>query len=220
MRGWVMAWKRCPRLVATGALALALGCRSHPVVPACTTPLYPEDVVRLAPTGQPQEIPGPVTQLAKQPGPAPVVPPPVPAPEPAPVVPPRDVPATLTSLPKPAEPEPVLQLPDPEPVATRPATPLKPGEKFGHAPDYGWVAGKLDWHLKGGYWTLRYADIGEDDPWGGKVRLLDSDRLRDLRDGDVVYIEGALLAPATSAPDAGGYPPYRVAALALVEKAP
>src|SRR5262245_60691046 len=58
------------------------------------------------------------------------------------------------------------------PDETRPlpaATPLKPGEKFGHAPDYRWVAGVLDRHLRGAYWTLRYADLSADDPWGGKV---------------------------------------------------
>jgi hypothetical protein len=214
-----MAWKWSPRLIATGALALALGCRSHPVVPVCTTPLYPEDVVRLTPAGRPSDIPGPMTQLVEQPVATPSAPPPSPAAEPPPVVAPKDVSATLTSMPKPEAPEPVLRLPDPDPVPAGPAMPLKPGEKFGHGSDYRWVAGKLDRHLKGGHWTLRYADIGDDDPWGGKVRLLNNERLKDLRDGDVVYVEGDLLAPAGAA-DITGYPTYRVKSLTLVEKAP
>jgi hypothetical protein len=211
-----MARKWSPRLIATGALALALGCRSHPVVPVCITPLYPEDVVRLAPAGRPSDVPGPPAQLVEQP---PVAPPPTPAAELPPVVSPIDVPATLTSMPKPEAPEPVLRLPDSDPVPAGPVTPLKPGERFGHGSDYRWVAGKLDRHLKGGYWTLRYADIGDDDAWGGKVRLLDSERLKDLRDGDVVYVEGDLLAPAGAA-DITGYPPYRVKSLTVIEKAP
>jgi hypothetical protein len=236
------------RLFVMGAVALALGCRTHPAVPVCTTPLYPEDVVRLSPAGRPAMAAGPAApssvarlESAKLPDGS--------SDDPASVVPPKDVAATLTSRAKPVPPvvkpllvdaprpkpgedgfapgprvpadssEPDLRLPDPKPAPAAPVTPLKPGEKFGHAPDYRWVAGTLDRHQKGGYWTLRYADIGDDDPWGGKVRLLESDRLKDLRDGDVVYIEGDLLAPASAAASAA-YPPYRVTALAVVEKAP
>jgi hypothetical protein len=236
-----MARKRIPRLIATGALALALGCRTHPDVPVCTTPLFPEDVVRLSPAGQPALAAGPAAATTN-PAPAAKLPD-----EPPPVVPPKDVTAALVSRakpmppvtgtlpvdapqPKPAEdrfapapsvpaapPEPELRLPDPKPAPADPITPLKAGEKSGHGADYRWVAGKLDRHLKGGYWTLRYADIGDDDPWGGKVRLLDSDRLKDLRDGDVVYIEGDLLAPASAA-ETAAYPPYRVTSLTVVEK--
>jgi hypothetical protein len=107
---------------------------------------------------------------------------------------------------------------------TRPlaaATPLKPGEKFGHARDYRWVAGVLDRHLRGGYWTLRYADLSADDPWGGKVRLLDDRRLNEFKSGDVVYVEGELLAPRTAAAAEGtaNYPPFRVTNVNLVERA-
>jgi hypothetical protein len=77
----------------------------------------------------------------------------------------------------------------------------------------------LDRHLKSGYWTIRYADIGDDDPWGGKVRLLNSDRLKGLHDGDIVYVEGDLLAPASAA-DTAAYPPFRVTALSVIEKVP
>jgi hypothetical protein len=94
------------------------------------------------------------------------------------------------------------------------AIPLKPGEKYGHAPDYRWVAGVLDRHAKDGYWTIRYADFGTDDEWGGKVRLMDDPRLREFRNGDVVYVEGELMRSA------GGpaYPPYRVSEVKRVEQ--
>jgi hypothetical protein len=96
--------------------------------------------------------------------------------------------------------------------------PLKAGEKFGHAADYKWVAGVLDRHQKGGYWTIRYADFSEDDRWGGKVRLLDDAKLKDFQSGDVVLLEGELLAPTSAADAAGPFPPYRVTGVKLVQK--
>ena len=92
------------------------------------------------------------------------------------------------------------------------ASPMKSGETIGHAPDFRWVAGVLDRHRKGGYWTLRYADLSVDDRWGGKVRLMDDARLTDLQDGDTVFVEGELLAPASDSAAAGttSYPPFRV----------
>jgi hypothetical protein len=101
---------------------------------------------------------------------------------------------------------------------TRPPLPLKPGELFGHAADYKWVAGILDKHQKGGYWSLRYAPSGDDDPWGGKVRLLDDDKLSGFASGDVIYVEGDLLAPRSAA-ETANYPPYRVTDVRLIEKA-
>jgi hypothetical protein len=95
--------------------------------------------------------------------------------------------------------------------------PLLPGQRFGHADDYKWVAGILDRHQKGGYWTLRYAPSGDDDPWGGKVRLIEDERLTGFTSGDVVYLEGELLAPRSAVETA--YPPYRVTDVRLVEKA-
>lgn len=92
-----------------------------------------------------------------------------------------------------------------------PPLPMRPGEKYGHAPDYRWLAGVLDKHAKGGFWTLRYADASADDAWGGKVRLMDDPRLRGFGDGDLIYVEGELVAPPKSAADAPAYPPFRVA---------
>jgi hypothetical protein len=123
-------------------------------------------------------------------------------------------------------PAPKIGLPDLPPTVavrppvkdTRPPLPLRPGERFGHAPDYKWVAGILDKHQKGGYWTVRYAPSGDDDPWGGKVRLLDDDKLSGFTSGDVVYVEGDLLAPRSAA-ETATYPPYRVTDVRLIEKA-
>jgi hypothetical protein len=99
-----------------------------------------------------------------------------------------------------------------------PALPMKPGQKFGHAADYKWIAGVLDRHTKGGYWTLRFADFGSDDEWGGKMRLLDDPRLNNFKDGDVLFIGGELLAPrAAASADGTSYPPYRINDVRLVE---
>ena len=273
-----MTRKWSARLVALGGLVLALGCRSHPATPVCSTPLLPGEVVtNTAPVpsappmgallpGQSEQGPGiqPPSQFSKLPdskapdirlpGASPDVPTirppsdvagqrmsrpttgePVRGPEPrllptpgtAPVVKPL-----LIEAPRPLAgpdgfaPAPIIAPPEP-PVATipvkppveelKPALPLRPGQQFGHAPDYKWVAGILDRHQKGGYWTIRFADSGTDDPWGGKVRLLSEDRLAGFESGDVVYVEGELLAPRTAA-DNTTYPPYRVTEVRLVEK--
>jgi hypothetical protein len=250
------------RLLALGALALALGCRSHPTCPPSQTPLMPEEVVQkpaLAPVAPPAtgaQLPTPDTILpppqfsklpaSKQPDTrlpemspdstailqpkgvgTSLAPPPreVGAPGAAPMVKPL-----LVDAPRPPAgpdgfaPAPKIGLPDPPPAvgvrppAALPALPLRPGQRFGHADDYKWVAGILDRHQKGGYWTLRYAPSGDDDPWGGKVRLLDEERLTGFTSGDVVYVEGELLAPRSAA-DNAAYPPFRVTDVRLVEKA-
>jgi hypothetical protein len=151
----------------------------------------------------------------------------MPGPSPQGVTGPGEVPS---SKPKPGAdgfaPAPPIGSPAPIPIVdarppakdTRPPLPLKPGERFGHAVDYKWVAGVLDKHQKGGYWTVRFAPSGEDDPWGGKVRLLDDDKLSGFTSGDVVYVEGDLLAPRSAA-ETANYPPYRVTDVLLIEKA-
>jgi hypothetical protein len=256
-----MTRKWTAQLLALGALALALGCRSHPTCPPCHTPLMPEEVVQkpaltpVAPPATGAQLPKPDTilpppQFSKLPAgkpPAahlpemspdgPVVRPPgdvaMPGPAPhevgVPAAAPRVKPL-LVDAPKPPPgpdgfaPAPKIGLPDlPPAVGVRPPAadgrpvPLRPGQRFGHADDYKWVAGILDRHQKGGYWTLRYAPSGDDDPWGGKVRLIEDERLTGFTSGDVVYLEGELLAPRSAVETA--YPPYRVTDVRLVEKA-
>jgi hypothetical protein len=246
------------RLLALGAFALALGCRSHPL-PACNTPLLPEDVItKPAPvptvpppaggaklSGDPGiQPPAAFTKLPESRTPTAI---PSVSPDSSEIRPPADVgppgatpqAATgpvikplLVDPPKPPAgpdgfaPAPILGLPEPEAAPVAVATPraavvrplpLKAGERFGHAADYKWVAGVLDYHQKGGYWSLRYADSGDDDPWGGKVRLLADERLGNFASGDVVYLEGELLAPRSAA-EGATYPPYRMTDVRLVEK--
>ena len=65
--------------------------------------------------------------------------------------------------------------------------------KYGHAADYTWLQGELDWHYRG-YMELRFRPLSEDDPYGGKVRLEDDPILGEFRAGDVIAVEGELLA--------------------------
>ncbi|HEX3150454.1 MAG TPA: hypothetical protein VHR66_20415 [Gemmataceae bacterium] len=123
-------------------------------------------------------------------------------------------PAPIIPLPAPPAP-PQTAKPPLEEVKSTP--PLPAGEKFGHGPDYRWIAGVLDKHQRGGTWTIRFADAGTDDPWGGKVRLLASENLAGFDSGDVVYLEGELLAPRNGS-DNTAYPPYRVTTVRLIEK--
>jgi hypothetical protein len=193
-----------------------------PLKPVESVP--PAGVTDLPPILPPQDV-GPLLTGNPKPVDSVKVPEPVP---PGPVVKPL-----LTEAPRPTPgedgfsagprvppgpPEPILVLPPTRETNSLPPLPLKPGDKHGHGSDYKWIAGVVDRHLKGGYWTIRYADIGTDDLWGGKVRLLDDERLRDFRNGDVVYIEGELMAPKSAA-EGSAYPPFRVTAVRMVEKA-
>jgi hypothetical protein len=278
-----MARKWSLRLLALGGLAVAFGCRTHPNVPPCTTPLLPGEVV----PGPVNQLPGPPVPGSPPLGVKPTAPPgaqlsiqppkqftklpestypegkpqfkpvePTPPTPPTsvtdlpPILPPKDVKPLLTGNPKTSEPAIPLVLPapgasvkppltevtrptpsadgfgpaprvpisSPVPVLDLPPLPLKSGEKYGHAADYRWLAGVVDWHVKGKFWMIRYADIGADDLWGGKVRLLDDDRLRDLRDGDVVYVEGELMAPKSAA-EGSAFPPFRVTSVRVIERA-
>lgn len=173
----------------------------------------PHDVAPL-PGNRASALPGPQPREVRTPETAPVV-------KPLLVDPPRPPagPDGFAPAPKIGRPDPPTGAVGVRPPAkdVRPL-PLRSGERFGHGPDYKWVAGILDKHQKGGYWTLRYAPSGDDDPWGGKVRLLDEDKLAGFNSGDVVYVEGDLLAPRSAA-DTANYPPYRVTDIRLVEKA-
>ena len=175
-----------------------------PDLPAPVVP--PKDVAPiLASQLKPIERP---TEARVQSSPVPVIKPLLIEPPHPPAGPDGFAPAPIIPPPTPAEtypPPKIVNKPE------EPALPIKPGDRFGHSADYKWIAGVLDRHVKGGYWTLRYADYSADDEWGGKMRLLDDPRLNDFKDGDQVYIEGELLAPHAAASAEGtSYPPYRI----------
>lgn len=210
-----------PQILPPGAQLPKNGELSVPTLPTLPTPRTSETMAMPAMT-QPKDITAtltsnPKTEAGTLPSPpAPSIKPllveaprPPAGPDgfgPAPIIPPPSVAETL--------PPPKIRSGQGDP-----ALPLKAGERFGHAPDYKWIAGVLDRHTKGGYWTLRYADFGNDDEWGGKVRLLEDARLSAFANGDFIYIEGELLAPRSAAiVEGSGYPPFRITSVRPIDK--
>jgi len=117
-------------------------------------------------------------------------------------------------------------LPTPTPIAPKVeakpmpgAPPIQVAGVYDHGPGYIWLQGTLDRHYRG-HLNLRYCDSSKDDYWGGKVRLIEDEKLNGLSDGEVVFIEGEMLPPkgesSTEARD--GYPSYRIKNLWVVKK--
>jgi hypothetical protein len=63
---------------------------------------------------------------------------------------------------------------------------------YGNAPDYGWLQGVVDKHYQG-HWYLRYCDPSVEEKHGGKVCLMDDPHLAELKDGEVVFVEGEIV---------------------------
>jgi hypothetical protein len=83
------------------------------------------------------------------------------------------------------------------------------GRPLGHAPDYSWVQGKLEYtNLGGGIWRVRYAPLSADDEHGGCVILQSLPNTQQFRHGDIVYAEGRIVEPNTRGPLPN--PVYRV----------
>jgi hypothetical protein len=88
---------------------------------------------------------------------------------------------------------------------------------YGNGPDYGWLQGVVDRHYRG-HWYLRYCDPSVEDKNGGKVCLMDDPRLSQLKDGDVIFVEGEIVQEK-EAVDRGPwhhYPRYQVRTLKAV----
>jgi hypothetical protein len=89
---------------------------------------------------------------------------------------------------------------------------------YGNGPDYGWLQGVVDRHYRG-QWYLRYCDPSMEDKNGGKVCLVDDPRLSQLKDGDVIFVEGEIVSEKEPT-DRGPwhhYPRYQVRTLRPVQ---
>jgi hypothetical protein len=92
---------------------------------------------------------------------------------------------------------------------------------FGHAADYAWLQGTVEFVTEGVI-ELRYDPSSDGDIWGGRVRLERDTRLTQIKSGDIVMVEGELLFdpdPATRRLPLGA-PSYRVRSLWLVRRHP
>ena len=134
---------------------------------------------------------------------------------PAPVCAPQPwAPGHLESAPEPApeyDEAPVEPAPEPPPATARkpiidesepdtvPVSTTVPESIYGRDANYTWLKGQLQRvHVPGGEWKLRYAPLDQQDRWGGSVVLATDVRLDAFVDGDIVYIEGEILAARPS----------------------
>jgi hypothetical protein len=113
---------------------------------------------------------------------------------PPPMVEPSKVPAAIENV-TPVEP------PPPAPAVTASAG------GFGHAEDYSWLCGELQYTKSKG-WRLRYAGLDQEDTYGGSVTLPDESRLAGFQDGQMVRVQGHLQAEGKAIA-----PPYRIEAI-------
>jgi hypothetical protein len=81
---------------------------------------------------------------------------------------------------------------------------------FGHAPDYSWLRGRVEFSRLSKGWRLRYASVDEDDRFGGSVSLAEGIHLQSLKEGDLVEVRGRLADPGAD----GASPFYLVSSLA------
>jgi hypothetical protein len=90
---------------------------------------------------------------------------------------------------------------------------------YGNAADYSWLQGVVDKHYQG-HLYLRYCDHSVEDTWGGKVCLQDDPRLAQLKDGDVIRVEGEIVSERD--PMSRGawhhYPHYQIRDLKVISK--
>ena len=88
---------------------------------------------------------------------------------------------------------------------------------YGHATDYSWLQGVVDKHYQG-HLYLRFCDPSVEDTYGGKVCLQDDPRLAQLKDGDVIQVEGQV-APDQDQNSRGAwrhYPHYQIRDLKVI----
>ncbi|HLN28796.1 MAG TPA: hypothetical protein VK395_13710 [Gemmataceae bacterium] len=104
-------------------------------------------------------------------------------------------------------------------VEAIPVSRRKAPEEFGHAGDYSWLQGKLDLAVSSRP-ELQFSKLADKDVWDGRVILEADARLAQLRNGDVIRVEGELL-PAASSPTelaSESRPHYRIKAVWLVRR--
>ena len=95
-------------------------------------------------------------------------------------------------------------------VPRRTFTDITAHPAFGHAPDYSWLVGSLDYIKSRQAWCLRYASVDEDDRYGGTVTLVDPGPMTGYRSGQLVRVKGEMVDRPV--------PGYRVRALTPLQQ--
>jgi hypothetical protein len=76
----------------------------------------------------------------------------------------------------------------------------------GHAPDYTWLIGQLQYVHVRDVWRIRYLAAGEEDRYGGTMTLVETGPMTAYHNGQLVRVEGNLVDPGSPEPS----PAYRV----------
>jgi hypothetical protein len=92
----------------------------------------------------------------------------------------------------------------------------RPAADHGHAEDYSWLTGELEYIHGRNLWRLRYAPPHEEDKYGGTVVLVGDDLPADRKSGQIVRVEGQLANPESSE----AHPPYWVRSMQVLKPAP
>lgn len=195
-----MKRQSCLRRLAVGALAcgLAAGCSHNHSPEAVTVAPTPPPMVSAA---EVVPVGAVVTELPPQPAPAAAVA--------RPAGPPAVQQVTYTTPAAPSKPRadgPALtppgareqkpSFPRGEPAAPKRAVvDITAASSFGHAPDYTWLSGQVEYSRLANGWRLRYASVDESDAHGGSVTLAGDNRLSQLKDGQHVRVRGHLQNP-------------------------
>lgn len=103
---------------------------------------------------------------------------------------------TPAELPAPKEPE--MQAasytpPPKEEVKRRSFTDVTAKPGMGHADNYTWLKGELQYLHGANVWNLRYASVDEEDKFGGSVTLVEMSRQSNFQSGQMVRVEGEVL---------------------------
>lgn len=97
------------------------------------------------------------------------------------------------------------------PTATASAAPELVHVGFARAEDFSWLHGQVQYVRSTRSWRLRYADLSQEDPYGGSVTLTPQLNIEGLQDGQYVLARGQLVNPQAR----GIAPAYRVDTLQL-----
>jgi hypothetical protein len=92
-------------------------------------------------------------------------------------------------------------------------------DRVGTAEDYRWITGQLFYlHTgEGGAWVVRYGAVDQVDRYGGSVVLATGLDMKNYREGDLVCVEGEVLADRKAPGHLGGAL-YRATSIAMITR--
>jgi hypothetical protein len=178
--------------IGTGLLAATFvaGCNQAQRQPARMT-MTPTQTTQVYPTAKPQTTTV-VTQLPEAQAPVEKPPEQLPAAAPAKAEPEMQPASYTAPVPK-------------DEVKRRSFTDCSAKPGMGHADNYTWLTGELQYLHGANVWNLRYASVDEEDKFGGSVTLVEMGRQNTFQSGQMVRVEGEVLDPEAKPLGGQGY---------------